>query len=147
MADLCKFGQLFLTENEVVSEQSKQEIDKPQGVTFLPADDWAQNYGLGWDSVDMPHETYALGCGVLDKGGGTKEFSSRLIVIPQYKAVLAISATYDCGVDVKAEILQMFAVAMLERGVNIWKNHQPVPQRTLRTTRACTSPAAVRCGC
>ena len=29
MADLCKFGQLFLTENEVVSEQSKQEIDKP----------------------------------------------------------------------------------------------------------------------
>ena len=49
MADLCKFGQLFLTENTVVSEPSKQEIDKPQGVTFLPADDWAQNYGLGWD--------------------------------------------------------------------------------------------------
>ena len=129
MADLCKFGQLFLTENTVVSEQSKQEIDKPQGVTFLPADDWAQNYGLGWDSVDMPHQTYALGCGVLEKGGGTKEFSSRLIVIPQYKAVLAISATYDCGADVKAEILQMFAVAMLERGVNIWKNHQPFPQQ------------------
>lgn len=129
MADLCKFGQLFLTENKVVSEQSKQEIDKPQGVTFLPADDWAQNYGLGWDSVDMPHQTYALGCGVLEKGGGTKEFSSRLIVIPQYNAVLAISATYDCGADVKAEILQLFAVAMLERDVNIWKNHQPVPQQ------------------
>lgn len=43
--------------------------------------------------------------------------------------MLAISATYDCGADVKAEILQMFAVAMLERGVNIWKNHQPVPQQ------------------
>lgn len=129
MADLCKFGQLFLTENKVVSEQSKQEIDKPQGTTFLPADGFSQNYGLGWDSVDMPHETYALGCGVLEKGGGTKEFSSRLIVIPQYNAVLAISATYDCGADVKAEILQMFAVAMLERGINIWKHHQPVPQQ------------------
>lgn len=104
MADLCKFGQLFLTENKVVSEQSKQEIDKPQGTTFLPADGFSQNYGLGWDSVDMPHETYALGCGVLEKGGGTKEFSSRLIVIPQYNAVLAVSATYDCGVDVKEEI-------------------------------------------
>ena len=77
----------------------------------------------------MPHETYSLGCGVLEKGGGTKEFSSRLIVIPQYNAVLAISATYDCGTDVKAEILQLFAVAMLERDVNIWKNHQPVPQQ------------------
>ena len=129
MADLCKFGQLFLTENKVVSEQSKQEIDKPQGTTFLPADGFSQNYGLGWDSVDMPHETYSLGCGVLEKGGGTKEFSSRLIVIPQYNAVLAISATYDCGTDVKAEILQLFAVAMLERDVNIWKNHQPVPQQ------------------
>lgn len=129
MADLCKFGQLFLTENHIVSQQSKQEIDKPQGLTFLPEDGWSKNYGLGWDSVDMPHAVYALGCGVLDKGGGTKEFSSRLLVIPQYQAVLAISATYDCGVDVKEEILQLFAIAMLDQKIKIWKNHQPVPRQ------------------
>lgn len=126
MSDLCKFGQLFLEENEVISERAKQEIDRPQGTTFLPEDEWSGNYGLGWDSVDMPHQEYSLGCGVLDKGGGTKEFCSRLLVIPKYKAVLAISATYDCGVDVKAEILQMFAVLMAERKVNIWKDATPV---------------------
>lgn len=126
MNDLCKFGALFLNRNQVLSEESKQEIIKPQGSTFLPHDGWSPNYGLGWDSVDMPHEEYDLGSGVLDKGGGTKEFSSRLLVIPKYHAVLAISATYDCGVDVKAEILQLFAVAMLERGVNIWKACTPV---------------------
>lgn len=129
MKDLCKFGQLFLTENKIISQQSKSEINKPQGTTFLPEDTWSPNYGLGWDCVELPHETYSLGCGVLDKGGGTKEFCSRLLVIPKYKAVLAISATYDCGIDVKEEILQLFAIAMSEQGINIWKNNQPVPQQ------------------
>lgn len=126
MSDLCLFGQLFLEDNLVISELSKKEINRPQGTTFLAADEWSPNYGLGWDSVDMPHQEYSLGCGVLDKGGGTKEFSSRLLVIPKYKAVLAISATYDCGIDVKEEILQMFAVLMAERGINIWKDAVPV---------------------
>lgn len=133
MTDLCKFGELFLKENQVFSEESKQEITKPQGQTILPADTWSPGYGLGWDSVDMPCEEYDLGSGVLDKGGGTREFSSRLVVIPKYRAVLAISATCDCGVDVKAEILQLFALAMLDRGVSIWKECAPVPPHEKET--------------
>lgn len=129
MGDLCKFGQLFLTENKIISQQSKSEINKPQGTTFLPEDSWSPNYGLGWDCVDLPHETYSLGCGVLDKGGGTKEFCSRLLVIPKYQAVLAISATYDCGIDVKEEILQLFAISMLDQGINLWKKSQPFSQQ------------------
>lgn len=133
MADLCKFGQLFLTENNIVSQKAKAEINKPQGTTFLPDDQWSKNYGLGWDCVDMPHMLYSLGSGVLDKGGGTKQFCSRLLIIPKYKAVLAISATYDCGIDVKEEILQLFALAMLDKETNIWNEAEAVsePKKSL----------------
>ena len=133
MSDLCKFGQLFLTQNEIISEESKQEINKKQGATFLKEDAYSTHYGLGWDSVAMPHTEYDLGGGVLDKGGGTAQFSSRLVVIPKYNAVLAISATLDCGCDVKEEILQLFAMAMMERGINIWTHCQQIPQQIKET--------------
>ncbi|MEN2565937.1 hypothetical protein, partial [Acinetobacter baumannii] len=35
MTDLCKFGNLFLTKNDVISEESKAEMGKLQGATFL----------------------------------------------------------------------------------------------------------------
>lgn len=126
MEDLCKFGQLFLTENNVISEKSKAEINKPQGVTILQEDQCSVDYGLGWDSVRMEHQNYSLGSGVLDKGGSTLEFSSRLMIIPKYQAVLAISATVDCRFNVKEEILQLFAAAMLDKGVNISKKNKPI---------------------
>lgn len=128
MPDLCKFGELFLKENAIISETIKQEITKPQGQTFLPWDNSSSYYGLGWDSVNMTHEDYDLGDGVLDKGGATIQFLSRLIVLPKYNAVLAISTTFDCLIDVKEEILSLFAAAMLERGINIRKHCQIISQ-------------------
>lgn len=128
MSDLCKFGELFLKENPIISESMKREITKPQGQTFLSWDDCSPSYGLGWDNVDMPHAAYELGSGVLDKGGGTRQFLSRLIVVPKYNAVLAISTTCDCVVNVKEEILKLFAAAMLDRGINIRKNCQIISQ-------------------
>ena len=128
MADLCKFGQLFLEENEIISEASKEEINRPQGATFLEKDESGPYFGLGWDSVDMPHSGYLLGEKVLEKGGGTREFSSRLIIVPKYHAVLSISGTVDCGIDVKEKLLQLFAVVMAERGINILNQAVPIPK-------------------
>ena len=51
MIDLCKFGQLFLSENPILTETSKQEMAKKQGVSFLPQDQKSLAYGLGWDTV------------------------------------------------------------------------------------------------
>ena len=53
MTDLCKFGNLFLTKNDVISEESKAEMGKLQGATFLEEDTSAIRYGLGWDNVKV----------------------------------------------------------------------------------------------
>ena len=132
MADLCKFGQLFLTENKVVSEQSKQEIDKPQGTTFLPADGFSQNYGLGWDNVNYKNPEYDLGDGVLQKGGNSFQFTTQFFVVPKYNAVLALSETHDCKLDVPETVMRLFAVAMQELGTNIYTRLKPVPEDMIK---------------
>ena len=65
---------------------------------------------------------------MLLKGGNSFQFTTKFIVIPKYNAVLAISETHDCRIDVTEAILRMFAVAMLEQGINVYKNFVPVPK-------------------
>ncbi len=127
MADLCRFGQIFLTENSVISERSKAEMAKPHGRTFLDCDDRSLTYGLGWDSVCYSDPEYDLGEGVLQKGGNSFQFTTQFIVIPKYRAVLAISETHDCKLDVAEVILRLFAVVMQEQGVNLYTRLKPVP--------------------
>lgn len=127
MEDLCKFGQVFLADSSILSEKSKAEMNRPQGTTIIEGDVISTIYGLGWDSVDHTIGEYDLGDHVLMKGGGTIHFSSRLLVIPKYNAVLAISATVDCGAPVEDVALKLFAYTMLERGTNIWTNYEPIP--------------------
>lgn len=133
MRDLCKFGRLFLEENDIISQVSKAEMAKKQGRTFLSHDERSANYGLGWDTVCFTHPEYDLGEGVLVKGGNSFQFTTQFIVIPKYNAVLAISETHDCHLDVQETILRMFAVAMLRQGVCIYKNYKPVPQEMIDT--------------
>ncbi len=127
MRDLCKFGQLFLQENPVISEQSKAEMAKKQGRTFLDCDDRSPCYGLGWDSVCFSDPEYDLGEGVLQKSGNSFQFTTQFFVIPKYNAVLAISETHDCKLDVSETILRLFAVVMQEQGVCIYNRLKPVP--------------------
>lgn len=128
MIDLCKFGQLFLTDNDIISEESKALMRLPQGVTFLPDDTSSPCYGLGWDNVHVNEPEFDLGDHVQKKGGNSFQFTSALYVIPKYHAVLAISETHDCRIDVNEAILNMFATAMLEeRNINIFRKYQPVP--------------------
>ncbi len=129
MPDLCKFGNLFLCGNAVISEQSKEEMRKMQGVTFMPEDKDTLCYGLGWDNVELKDPDYDLGEHVQVKGGNSFQFTSKLIVIPKYNAVLTISETHDCKIDVQAEILRMFALYMYEeKGINLYKKYQIVPK-------------------
>lgn len=132
MIDLCKFGNIFLTENDILSEESKAEMRKHQGVTFLEDDNASTGYGLGWDNVAVNKPEFDLGEHVQMKGGNSFQFTSALYVIPKYNAVLAISETHDCRIDVNDKILSMFATALLEeRGINIVRGYQPVPQELI----------------
>ncbi len=132
MIDLCKFGNLFLTENEVISEESKAEMRKMQGVTFLEEDTSSTRFGLGWDNVIYEDPEFDLGEHVQLKGGNSFQFSSKLFVIPKYNAVLTISQTDDCKLDEVKEILRLFALYMLEqKGVNIYRKYQLVPQELI----------------
>lgn len=119
MIDLTKFGQLFLEENKIISETSKEIMRKNWGTTFLQLDTSSPKYGLGWDIVDFKDKDYDLGENVQIKGGNSLIFSSRLIVIPKYNAVLTIAETHDCGLNIHDVILRMFDIVMKERGINI----------------------------
>ena len=129
MIDLCKFGNMFLTDSPVLSKASKAEMAKHQGISFLPEDTASTCYGLGWDQVAFKDPDIEMGEGVLMKGGGTFQFISRLLVLPEYNAVLAMSRTIDCKVDVALLLPRLFAAAMLEkRGINLYKAGKVIPQ-------------------
>lgn len=119
MKDLVKFGQLFLNKNSIISEESKELMARKWGKTFLKEDERSDDFGLGWDTVCLHVPHYDLGEHVLVKGGNSFYFYSRLIIIPKYDAVLAISATHDTKIDVQDLILHIFANYMLEKGINI----------------------------
>lgn len=119
MIDLTKFGQLFLEENNIISEESKEIMRKMWGVSFLKSDNNTCTYGLGWDTVCFKDKDYDLGEHVQIKGGNSLNFSSRLIVIPKYNAVLTIAETHDCGLNIHDVVMQMFALIMKERGIDI----------------------------
>lgn len=108
MIDLCKFGQLFLEPNSIISEKSKALMAKSWGTTFLESDLGAIDFGLGWDLVRHHDPDYDFGDGVLAKGGNSMFFSSRLIIVPKYNAVLAFSETHDCGLDVPTTLMRLF---------------------------------------
>ena len=108
MIDLCKFGQIFLESNSIISEKSKALMAKSWGTTFLESDLGAIDFGLGWDLVRHHDPDYDFGDGVLAKGGNSMFFSSRLIIVPKYNAVLAFSETHDCGLDVPTTLMRLF---------------------------------------
>ncbi len=132
MPDLCRLGNLFLEENAILSESSKQEMRRQQGSSFLTKDNRAAQFGLGWDHVSYHAPELDLGENVLLKGGNSFQFDSMFLVIPRYRAVLAISETHDCGLETPTLILRLFATAMLEQGVSLYRRLLPIPQELKR---------------
>ncbi len=129
MRDLCRFGRQFLIKSDIISDASKAEMGKSHGLSFLKKDERRGKYGLGWDNMAFSHPSYDLGEGVLFKGGKTLQFSTKFYVIPKYDAVIAMSATDDCGLDVQETLLRLFACAMWEtEGLSIYADAVPVPE-------------------
>ena len=129
MIDLCRFGQLFLEKNDILSEESKAEMARLQGVSFVEGDQKSVAYGLGWDTVRFSHPYFDLGEGVLLKGGNSFQFTTQFMIVPKYHAVLAISETHDCAIDTNQAILHLFAQWMLkEKGVSIYRSITPIPE-------------------
>lgn len=122
MTDLCKMGNMILHPEGYFEQSSMDEMAKKQGVSFIPEDTRSLAFGLGWDTVSFSEPDYDLGEGVLMKGGNSFQFTTKFLVIPKYDAVLAISETHDCKIDVCAAILRLFSVVMQEQGVNIMTN-------------------------
>ncbi len=137
MMDLCKLGQMILQPEPYFLSSSIDEMAKPHGKTFLSEDDRTPSYGLGWDNISFSDPEYDLGPGVLLKGGNSFQFTTQFLVIPKYEAVLAISETHDCKLDVNETILRLFASAMLERGVHIYTTQKPVPQEIIDKYEGC----------
>lgn len=132
MEDLTLLGNMILHPEPHFSQESLDEMAKFQGKTFLDTDDRSLSFGLGWDNVNVQDPEYDLGEGALLKGGNSFQFTTQFIVIPKYQAVLAISETHDCKIDVNETILRMFATAMLEQGVNIYTKQKPIPQEIVQ---------------
>lgn len=133
MVDLCKMGNMILHPEGLFLQESLDEMAKRQGVSFLPEDTRSVDFGLGWDKVNFTDPDYDLGEGVLLKGGNSFQFTTQFLVIPKYDAVLAISETHDCKIDVNQAILRLFSVAMQEKGINIHTNgYEPVPEELIK---------------
>lgn len=126
MVDLCKFGKLFLEKNDIISQESMREMAKMQGRSFLTNDDRSRLYGLGWDNMNFHEPDYDLGEGTLIKGGNSFQFNSRLMVVPKHNAVIAISATHDCKLDVGNLALRLLAAMLASRGENVCAEAVPV---------------------
>jgi len=131
LADLCKFGQIFLDKGQgVISEKSVEEMSSPQGVTFIQSDGFSPNYGFGWDSVNNPFDKYDFGEGVLAKNGGSNQFLSQLYVIPKYNMVCAISATIDFSGSVANVLSEIAADVLKAQGIDVTKAATPAAENT-----------------
>lgn len=128
MKDLVKFASQFLpdyggSDIHILSEDSMKEIKTPQGKTFLKKDTSTPTYGLGWDNVNYQLPEYDLGEGCLRKGGASFQFGSNMMVVPKYNAVVAVSQTYDCGLNPRDLSLKMLALCLQEvKGINMTRH-------------------------
>ena len=140
MTDLCVFGNTFLGRKPLLRGASLAEMGRSQGRTFLPGDERTPDFGLGWDTVAFRDPNYDLGPGALRKGGNSFQFTSQLIILPKYDAVLAISETHDCNLELVPLALRLLAVALLEDGVNITRAWRPVPAELTRHAGVYLTP-------
>lgn len=130
MPDLCRFGQIFLEDSAVLSRRSRDEMAVPQGRTFLKTDERSGFYGLGWDVVNffVPH--YSLGAHALYKGGNSFQFSSGFLIVPECRAVCAISHTHDCKLNTQALLVRLLSEAHLAlTGSSLSERSRPIPEK------------------
>ncbi|WP_167958874.1 serine hydrolase domain-containing protein [Anaerosporobacter faecicola] len=89
--DLCHFLDIFMTKNDVLSEESVTAMEQPEYLRGLWGNDGDNvlNYGLGWDSIKLyPFNKY--GIQALSKGGDTYTYHGNVVMIPEYDLGVAV---------------------------------------------------------
>lgn len=119
VSDCARFGYIFIDPKDTIKKELLEETAKSQGVTFIKNDHSTPEFGLGWDTVCLKNPFADLGEHTLAKGGGTPQFSSYLIVSPEYKLSAAISGTIDCNVYFPDLLCELIALAMEELGTDV----------------------------
>jgi CubicO group peptidase (beta-lactamase class C family) len=122
LSDLARFGHEWLRlRPRALSPSSVAEMRKPQGTTFISGDTGSTGFGLGWDSVHARFAEVDLGPDVLDKSGGTSQFSSQLYIAPRHRMVGAISVTDDYSGEAAATLRDIMARVLRAHGVETTK--------------------------
>lgn len=88
--ELCKFAEIFMYENEILSRESKNAMENEEYKNGIwpDGDGNLMAYGLGWDNVHLsPFDKY--GIKVLQKGGDTS-YHGTLLTVPEYNISIAV---------------------------------------------------------
>ncbi|OMF59911.1 serine hydrolase domain-containing protein [Paenibacillus sp. FSL R5-0766] len=117
--DCAKIGYLFIDPKEVFKPESLHETCLSQGKSVITG--IAENFGLGWDSVNFSLEPYDFGENVLVKSGATNMFRTFLLVSQKYKLAAAISVTNDNRIVVYDILSELCSLLLDEYNINTRK--------------------------
>lgn len=115
--DLCRFGQIFTGESDILSESAikasmEKEYLKGQWHEF---DYNIIGYGLGWDTVEAyPFSQYDIQA--LCKGGDIITFHCSLIVLPEYNMTAAVVSSGLNSMYNEVLASEMLLARLLEKG-------------------------------
>lgn len=132
--DLCHFLDIFMNDNEVLSEDSVEAMAQPEYLNGLWGNDGANiiNYGLGWDSVNLyPFTNYNIQA--FSKGGDTYSYHGSVVTIPGYDlGVAVLSSSGSSSLD---ELLcnSILLSALQENGVIKELVKDPTPSAPVKT--------------
>ena len=112
-ADVCTFGTAFFTGNNILlSEEAKLKMAENNRTG-----DSAENFGLGWDTVEIADYKKA-GVNVLSKGGDTSQHSN-LLVAPDEKISVAVLSSGGSSSVCEKICMDLLDVALSEQGINV----------------------------
>ena len=90
--DVCRFADVFSTEDKLLKKASLDEMKKAQPPAFRSTlRNPAISFGLGWDLTGLPRYD-AAGVKVLGKSGGTGNYSSMVFAVPDKRISVAVIA-------------------------------------------------------
>ena len=119
-ADLSRFGKAFFTGNtELLSEKAKNEMKKKN-----IGGEYAEEFGLGWDTVESRDYAEA-GVQVIEKGGDLNYQHASLVVAPDEE--ISVSVLSSGGNSLADQLLAkaLLDVALEEKGIKV---EHPAPE-------------------
>ncbi|MCK9287084.1 MAG: beta-lactamase family protein [Sphaerochaetaceae bacterium] len=124
--DLCRYSNMIFDEN-LLSESSINEFLAEQTPMYVEDSNFSKllTFGLGWDFTSWePYQSQ--GIQVLGKTGGTLEYTSMILVLPQSKSTVAVLCAGH--MDPLETTLPIVDALLAESGQLPLKNKSDTPQ-------------------